>query len=366
MLNVMHETWPLLSDIRLEGAHSIDRVLRPPNPAQAVARNDFEAATDAIRRACDAWGGAYMPLIPVDASEPIDQRWVDILDHSPVDGMDDHDLVDTQPQFGYGFRTHINSGLFLLRQLMDLPMPADHATVQTAGGLSAEDPWYLSYLATFGDHPLKRAPDKKQINRIRDDYDYGDVVPVEGFSGTPGAEDLLTRLRRPNTMTAVQLTLSSLTYSAAPVALGFPSSARIQLGTHHAARRYGPNVVIVYEPESVDDLALLWYLRALHGFPAGFPLGIPNSADVADVLSLWHSEQAYKVWGWNGGDMTLISASVPLERLLECTETNDFQVSTPDEVLQPFGGCGLFATDTAHYTNGRAQIPRFARIVHES
>ena len=93
-------TWPLLSNVRLEGAHSIDRAFRPPNPAQAVARNDFEAATDVIRRACDAWGGAYMPLVPISVGQPIEKLWVDLLDGGHIDGLAENGLVDSQPQFG--------------------------------------------------------------------------------------------------------------------------------------------------------------------------------------------------------------------------------------------------------------------------
>jgi hypothetical protein len=64
--------------------------------------------------------------------------------------------------------------------------------------------------------------------------------------------------------------------------------------------------------------------------------------------------------------VTIVSASVPHRRLLEYADGTSFQVSTPDDVLRPLGGCGLFATDTAHYTNGRAQIPRFVPTDREA
>lgn len=353
-------TWPLLSNVRLEGAHSIDRAFRPPNPAQAVARNDFGAATDVIRRACDAWGGAYMPLVPISVGQPIEKLWVDLLDGGHIDGLAENGLVDSQPQFGYGFTTQISSGLFLLRQLMNLELPKNRLTIQTADGLDVDNPWFLSYLGTLGGHPLNRAPDIKRMEGIREDYDYGDLFPIEEFRGEPGAGDLLARLRDPNKMTAAQLTLNGLSSTAEPVDSSFPSAPpRVQLDGHADARRFGPNVVIVYEPGSVDDLALLWYLRSLHGLPDGFPLAIPATADVATALSIWRDQRAYRLWGWAGGDMTIISASVSQDRLREYAAGSRFQISVPEDVLMPLHGCGLFSTDTAHYINGRAEVPRF-------
>ncbi|MBF6339486.1 hypothetical protein IU450_26845 [Nocardia abscessus] len=355
----MHDSWPLLRNDRLNGTYSIERLFRPPTPAQIVARDNFASACEVVVSLCDSWGGAYMPLVPINPGQPIDDLWVQLVDRSPVDGINERDLVDTQSQLGYGYFTHTPTGLYLLRMLMDLPIPTNHVTVQTARGVSPDDPWYLSYLGTFGDHPPEVTEDRREWHGIAAGFNYDGVVPIKQFSGTTGPADILNRLRKPNTMTAVELTLSRLGYTEAPVDLGFPYSNSMGLREWAESWRFGPNVVVVYEQDSVEDLALLWYLRALNGFHRGFPLAVPAVADVPAALSCWQHMGAQRHWGFAGGDMAVISASVDSDLLKELVTNTRFEVASASEVLRPLGGCQLHVTDTAHYTNGRAEIPRF-------
>lgn len=356
----MTNNWPILSSDRLNGAYSVDRIFRPPTPAQAVDVGDFTSACEVVIELCNSWGGAYMPLLPVERDKSVNTMWVDILDRSPIDGINDREIFDPHDQFGYGSYTHTPTGLYLLRMMMDLPIPTNHVTVHTARGLDTDDPWYLSYLGTLGEHPLEIPDDREERYGIRPGYDYEDIVPINTFTGTPGAADIIDRLRETNTMTAVQLTLSRLACTEAPVDSGFPFSNKMKLREWDEGWRFGPNIVVVYEQNSVEDLALLWYLRALNGLRPGLPLAVPVSADVPCVLNCWHSKHAYWSWGFTGGDMAVTSLSVPAERLRELVRNTKFKVVSPSEILRPFGGCQLQSTATVHYTNGRAEVPQFA------
>lgn len=357
---MMHDEWPLLSDERLNGTYSVDRLFRPPTPAQAVEKNDFSAASEHVMELCNSWGGAYMPLIPVDRDRPIEEVWIDLLDRSPVDGMNARGLLDPEPQLGHGFFTHQPTGLFLLRMLMDMPIPANHKTIQTARGVPADDPWYLSYLGTFGAHPHEIAPDTLKRHNIKAGFTYDDLLPIRAFSGTPGAADMLNRLREPNMITAVQLTLSQLGRTEAPLHRGFPSRDQLDFREYPASWHFGPNVVIVYRQGSVEDLALLWYLRALYGLPPGLPLAVPVDADVSTEIEYWRTRRAQQLWGAaGGGDIALVSASVSSDELERLTPGTGYKVAQAKDLLRPLGGCRLAVAETVHYIDGRAEVPRF-------
>lgn len=150
-----------------------------------------------------------------------------------------------------------------------------------------DDPWYLAYLAIIGDLPTEPDEAQNQRDQIRSTLTYGDVVNIREVQQAPSAANLLSEVRSPDAMTATELTTSELGFWPAPVDRGLPSTARFSLDQYPVATKYGPNLVVVYEKNSVDDLALIWHLRSLHGLKHGLPLAIPVTADVREGLIYW-------------------------------------------------------------------------------
>ncbi|MGY2027275.1 hypothetical protein [Nocardia gipuzkoensis] len=362
----MTDSWPLLTNDRLNGMYRVRRFLRPPNIAQAVAKDDFSQAVIMVKKLCCTWGGAYTPIVPVEHSGPVDPLWVDILDRSPLDALNDRGLSLNIPgQFGYSFRGN-GRGVDLLDALVLLPQVPDHKPVMVASGILDSDPWYLSYLATIGDHmpvPLPRPGDRQNPRSLvrSDRLEYSEVVPIEPVGASSSGFELLKLLRSYKKLTAVELTLSRLATTVAGVDSSlFPDASGPRFSTKPLATRYGPNIVVVYSGNNVDDLATIWHLRALHGFPSGFPLAVPLTDDIAEVIDTLASHGARKLWGLAGGAAALISNSVDKSTLREIAKNiHDFDVVSCDDVMTASHGCLIDSTDEIHYNDGQAEVVSF-------
>lgn len=361
------DSWPLLTNDRLNGMYRVQRFLRPPNIAQAAARDDFSEAAILIKKLCCTWGGGYTPIIPVENANPVDPLWVDILDRSSLDALNERNLsLDIPAQFGYGFQSN-GRGVDLLDALVLLPQIPAHKPVMVASGISDSDPWYLSYLATIGDHmpvpPLIPGDRQNRRSQVRNDrLEYSEVVPIESVGISASGLDLLKLLRAQNKLTAAQLTLSRLSNTVAGVDSSlFPDESGPRFATKPLAARYGPNIVVVYDGNNVDDLATIWHLRSLHGFPPGFPMAVPLTENIVDVIDALASNGARKLWGLAGGAAALVSNSVPESKLREIAERlHDFDSVSTRDVMAASNGCLIDSTDEIHYSDGQAEVVSFA------
>ena len=125
----------------------------------------------------------------------------------------------------------------------------------------------------------------------------------------------------------------------------------------------GSNIVVVYEPGDIDDLCLLWSLRAAHGFPRGFPLGVPKTADVLSELQRWTDVDdpnlhfAAKLRGF-GRPFALTSCSISLAELRAYADdaSGPWQVFAPDELLQSPSRPSIRSDDFAHFVNGEGRV----------
>ncbi|MGW0640194.1 hypothetical protein [Nocardia salmonicida] len=362
----MGNSWPLLTNERLNGMYRVRRYLRPPSIAQAVPHDDFEQAATLIKKLCGTWGGAYMPLVPVLRQPAVDSLWADLLDASPVNALNENNLsLDIPSQFGYAFRGN-GRGVDLLDALAVLPEISDHIPVMVAEDIPEDHPWYLSYLATIGKHMPKPPPrpDGSRRSIIRDDaLEFSDIVPIESVGASAGGFDLLKRLRTPNRLTAAELTISRLASTVAGVDKSiFPDDSGISFAAKPLAARYGPNIVVVYDGNNVEDLAAIWYLRSLHGLPAGFPMAVPIADDIASTIGALASKGARRYWGLSSGDAALCSFSVSKERLQEiASELRDFDVVDFGEVVVASHGCLINSIDEIHYNDGQAEVISFAQ-----
>lgn len=94
------------------------------------------------------------------------------------------------------------------------------------------------------------------------------------------------------------------------------------------ARAVGPSVVVVYEPESVEDLCLLWKLRWCFGLPYGAPLGLPVL--MLNTQSAWANEAAIFSINLSGSYFALTSTSVSEQDLASVADQLSFGEWRPE------------------------------------
>jgi hypothetical protein len=306
----MPEFWPLPVDDPSDGDKLVNRQLRPRMVAQPVDRGDFNAATKAVVELCNMWGGGTMPLMPVTPGEPVDQRWAKLLTQSNIDAVAKSELLDKAEIDKYT-EIHGDATQLLVRIVVDLEK---RPTVQTCRGVATDHPWYLAYLATLGDLPP--TPDSMNTwNDLRDDLTYQDSLTIRTIDIEPGVDALLAILRDHNAIRGRTHPNPTSGWPGSDLQQGFPTHSRFDFDDSKIARQYGPNIVVLYEPGSVEDLALIWNLRARFTHSRRFPLALPRTDTVvSDLQAVANAAAHYFGFGHN---IALTSLSVEQAELTE-------------------------------------------------
>lgn len=348
--------WPLLVADPVDGDRLITRQLRPRAAAIPVDRTDFASAARAVVELCGTWGGGAMPLIPVTPRSEVDELWSRILMESNIDAIQRSEILSEDERAKYS-DMHGHSTQLLLRIVVDLERkPA----VQTCRGISTDDPWYLAYLAVLGD--LSTMPDAMNTwNDLRPDLTYQDVLTIRSIEEDIGAAGLLACLRDYTATSAVDLTrvrLSSGLQASFNKGL-LREESRFEWDDDRIARHYGPNIVVVYQPGSVEDLALIWNLRARFTHPPRFPLALPLTATTEQDLQTWVDSGADQrsVFGPN---FALTSFSVDQADLATLGHSRQFDVIEPWQLLRPIYGYCVTSTEMAHFSHGKASVTSFS------
>ncbi|MFD6197309.1 hypothetical protein ACFWE3_11455 [Mycobacteriaceae bacterium NPDC060252] len=351
----MTDRWPLLVAESLEGEQLVSSQLRPRAGAVAIDRSDYSSACDRLRDLCGTWGGAGAPLIPVSSSESIDPRWSRILNESNIDGVEPSNLLDDDAVSEYTDAEGPTAAQ-LIRIVVDLEQKP---TVQTIRGMALDDPWHLAYLAVVGD--LSPHPDLQNTwNGLRRDLSFDDVLAIRGIAETGSPAGLLALMRDFTAISAVELSRSKL-----PSGLqggynkGFPSSSRFAWSDDVLSQQFGPNVVVVYEPGSPEDLALIWNLRARFLHPLRFPLAVPMTPTVEDdIRHLIEAGVAHR-FGFSR-NLALTSMSIAPDRIATLAASVRFDAVDPWELLRPIGGYCSMSTDVVRFVGGEARVASFS------
>lgn len=351
----MTDLWPLLVADPLEGEQLISSQLRPRLGAVVIDRSDYLSSCNQVRDLCGAWGGAGVPLIPVTPSEDIDPRWSRILNESNLDGIERSDLLGDNAASAYTDAEGPASAQ-LIRILVDLERKP---TVQTVRGMPTNDPWHLAYVAAAGDLSSQPHP-QNTWNDLRRDLTFDDVLQIRGISESGSSAGLLALVRDFTATTAVELSRSKL-----PTGLqggynkGFPSSSRFAWSDDVTSQRFGPNIVVVYEPGSSEDLALVWNLRARFLHPPRFPLAVPMTSTVEnDILHLIQSGADHH-FGFDH-NLALTSMSIPPDRVATLAQSVGFEAVDPWDLLRPIGGYCSVSNNTVRFAGGKARIASFS------
>ncbi|NEW45523.1 hypothetical protein GV794_23810 [Nocardia cyriacigeorgica] len=349
--------WPLLVDDLISGSYSVERRLRPRRLAVAVQSNSVPDAASAIKKLCSKWAGGSMPLLSIDPEVgELDGRWSSILEVSGIDGISGRGMIsDAVKEKLSDGDAEATQHLFL--QLIEMD---ERKKVITSGGISEDHPWYISYLATFGDLPREVNRELNGRLELRDNLRFEDLIDVVDSNEENYARGLV-EWSRCGELTAVELTRVRLPAGlSTPYNTGLPGSSRFSFGINEAPRKYGPNVVVVYDKGSVDDLALIWNLRAKLCHPKGLPLAIPYTDSIAEDLDViaGHGGACHH-FGF-GHSIAVTSFSVPLQDLREIDAETTYDVVDPWDLIEDVHGYFVSSAEVVQFSDGSASIPDFS------
>lgn len=341
---------------RLNGPHVARISARPRRialPIDSSEPADFRAT---IERECQLWGGAANVLIPVGVSGLIPDMYRDVLPGSQIDvvhGMKyDPEMQLADPPDLKAPRDVTRSQLAV--GLLDYRKPDKMPPVEVVT-LDEDDPWSDIYAACLGLLPEEIDQEILESGNWLRDLKFSDWVELRRSSATGSIDDLIGRTwPRERVLTPRQLSLVKLSYASTastsirddtPV-LPDPSFARFDAG---------PNILVVCAPDSTDDLALLWNLRAAHGDFYATPIGIPKDELTSDVVRKLTSEMGLARHGLSRTTLYITSTSESLSSLNELVDgIPGVSVRSPSELLMFGTVLGLSRDEVLVWAEGRA------------
>lgn len=354
----------LIDDERLNGPHEVHVVVRPERFAVPIAAGDVGGALSAIEAYCQVWGGGTTPLVPLSPDGEVVSEYARVLRGSAVDhvlGLDIFSLSTPAP-----LRPELPAvgehwwGLQFAAALLEYRRQDSYATLEVVD-LDEQDPWRTVYAACLGLLPEAPTPGLLGAGYLRPDLRFEDFLRVERVQATGSLDDLLSRLSDGGRLSPRQLSMLHLGYGnegstsirSAPEILPNPGFARYDAG---------PNVVVVCDPGSSEDLALLWNLRAAHGDARVLPIGLP--LDALDAAAVWSLVQHPRIArnGMAHRNAYVTSATVGMdaisERLGDLLDGARASVSVePLSAMLSLGyPGGWHRNDVLVWHNGRTQL----------
>ncbi|MFJ4044204.1 hypothetical protein ACIPV2_00480 [Microbacterium sp. NPDC089987] len=221
--------------------------------------------------------------------------------------------------------------------------------------LQEDDPWRLIYQACLGSLPEHIDPEIVRHGNWVPDVKFEDFVEVQRVHTTGSLDDLLTRTwPRTPVITPRRLSMTSLSY-ASTASSHIRSAQPILPASRFSLYDAGPNVVVVCSPGSLDDLALLWNLRAAHGDFYATPIGLPLSALSPASLSNLATAGGLARHGLSASSLYVTSCSVPTEELVAAAANiSDVSVATPEDLLMFGTVLGWSRDEVLVWENGHA------------
>lgn len=337
----------LLDDRRLEGPTPMARYFGPVRSAIAVPGLRWDRAVDIATVACQYWGGAGSLLVPVEDPHEVWRRLaVDAqIDRLAAASREDTAGVDVEVTGWIG--TPILS--MIAGQYRE---PREWRPVTNAV-IESQNPWHLAYLGLLGYWPERPSGQVIEWSGLRPDVRFEELIGLDHESvAEPGVDDLWRRLSE--TLTPLALTLFEL--ARRPKRAPLMSGPAVVPDPRHIARKYGGDIVVVYTPQSVADLCLLWNLRAAWDQPVGLPIGIPLSGNTAHDIRRFLSVSGTRAL--ISSERALVSVSVDTAALISIAEELGprWRVEEPADLLVVPAPIARDSSDVAVFERGRARL----------
>lgn len=356
----------LLDRDLLSGTHEITMRLRPERAARPVEAGHPGQLREEITRLCQTWGGAGQPILPIVGGK-VPPPYVHLLKVEQVDQVGGLREVDAE-----------------LPYLVRRSAPWDFPVMVIADGtprdqwrpvhvpvLEVDDPWELIYAATLGVLPEVPDPTLMDPRGHVDDVRFEQVMPVERQPVVGSLDDLLQRLEAHQPMSPRMVSNIGLAAGQEPNT-GYMGRGASPLPEPHSLRRAaGPNIIVVVSPGSVEDLALLWNLRAAHGDRHVLPIGLPLAAVTEQALQKLRQPGRATMFGFGGGRCYVTSASLDPGQLADLATGAGMRAVAYAELVTFGPPPGRFRSDIAQWSKGQTQLAvvsdadrEFLRPVH--
>lgn len=360
----------VLDEELLDGPQDVRIVYRPERVGVTVAQGDVNAFVNTVRYQCQIWGGANAPIIPCDSNGRFTPEYVNVLPGSAVDRIKDvhgfafYDIANAHvdppvvetDRYGY----QLAAALFRYRRQDDY----QHLQVVE---LDAADPWMGIYAACLGLLPTRPDSELLRTGYLNPELTFEDFVTVERIAVKGSLDDLVERVASRELMSPRNMSMFYLAYGSSGSS-GIRTEDHILPQPRFAQTDAGPNVVVVCSPGSVEDLALLWNLRAAYGDSRPLPIGIPVSEAKLNDLGRLRSEPGIARNGFAVRGIYVTSASLSsgeLKSLFELREDQiEFGVASYGEMLTLGSPGGWVRNEVVTWQNGSARIVPFPREGH--
>lgn len=343
---------------RLNGPHVARISARPERIALPIRADGPRSLQETVELECQLWGGAANAILPLDATGQVPEMYKAILPGSQIDRVlgdgynpvmamsSEIDLTQERGVFG----SQLAAGLLPYRQV-------DKVAPLEVLELDVDDPWHGIYLACLGRLPERVDPRVIAEGGWLPEIDFTDFLEVRRTRAIGSLEDLVSRTLPINrVLTPRQLSMLDLSYAST-------ASTSIRTNRHVLPRpefaRYdaGPNVLVVCSPGSLDDLALLWNLRAAHGDFYVAPIGVPATELTSTVFQRLVSDPGLARHGFSASTLYVTSCSVSIGELSEALGENGRVSIRPPSDMAMFGAVlGRTQNEVLMWNEGRASF----------
>ncbi|MFC1473172.1 hypothetical protein [Rhodococcus qingshengii] len=334
----------------LNGPLEVQTRLRPYCVARCVT--SLSEVKEIAIHLCQTWGGASNPIVALHGNAPAEYLQ-EILITSEVDGYEDHNKTGVSiPYMQNEGAWDYPAGLIVAHERADGKTPVEVVT------LEEDDPWHLIYLATLGWMPNMLSEPLCFTGGL-EKADIEKFIPIERVSVTGGLADLLMRVTNRKKFTPRQFSNLYLASGSTPNT-GYLGLAKLIPSRWEQADEAGPNIVVVVSSGSVDDVALLWNLRALWGDRLPMPIGIPRELFDADSLRRLRQPGTTTSFGLGGGGLYVCSESVSPDELRKITDdVPSVRVAEPKNLLRPQAAPARPRSQVQTWTDGTSRITSF-------
>ena len=341
---------------RLNGPHVARISARPRRIALPMRAAEGISLRDSVQLECQLWGGAANVILPIDSAGSIPEIYRTIL---PGSQIDDVHGVDYDPEMLLTGEINFNRTRSVDRSQLAVGLLPFQSTDQQAPlevvTLDEDDPWFGIYLACLGSVPEEISPEIIRAGNWNPEIKFTDFVNIQRTTAAGSLDDLLARTwPKKQVLTPRQLSMTHLAY-ASTASTSIRSERPVLPDPGFARYDAGPNVLVVCSPGSLDDLALLWNLRAAHGDFYAAPIGVPSEELSVPAVQRLLSAAGLSRNGLSGTALYVTSCSISTDELSEALRSIDGVSVRPPADMLMFGSVrGWSRDDILTWKDGRA------------
>lgn len=311
-----------------------------------------------IELECQLWGGAANIVLPIDGNQRIPEMYRSILPGSQIDAVLG---LDHDPEMSLAGQVNVSLPRDVSRSQLAVGLLPFRATEKPPPlevvGLEDDDPWRGIYLACLGSLPEAISPELISSGNWLPDIGYSDFTDVRRVTATGSLRDLLNRTFPQERVTSPrQMSMTNLSY-AATASTSIRSDRPVLPDPGFARYDAGPNVLVVSTPGSIEDVALLWNLRAAHGDFYATPIGIPFGELSTSSLRELTRAPGIARHGMSANTLYVTSCSVSTEELSDAIgDVHGVSVRPPADMLMFGSVLGWTRNEVVVWNDGTASF----------